>query len=223
MFVNPKLKALRELDEGGPRPVEAASHGSIFGTAPSFASNDAAVQDVQQAGIVQSQQAQDDIAAANEVAALEREIERLPDSVKGPLLDKLKREQSFAGPSGIPNMQAVASIAQEANAEQQRANGRVAEEAYQKMMGAVAGGALFAFGLGELPHLAPILAPSHSKLEKEYQLLSGHGVAGSGLPADRFDLGVMTVPAGLPAISKQIQMQRNEGFVRNIADDKKLS
>lgn len=75
---------------------------------------------------------------------------------------------------------------------------------------------------GELPHLEATLLQAHPKLAKEYELLSDHGVPGSGRSADPFNLGALQVPAGLPAISRQLQMARNEGYVRNIADDKKL-
>ena len=72
---------------------------------------------------------------------------------------------------------------------------------------------------GELPHLESILTPAHPKIAQEIHILSGHGVPKSGQLADPFDLGVLQVPAGLPAISKQIQMQRNTGFVRDITNN----
>jgi hypothetical protein len=167
----------------------------------------------------------DKAARERETADIERQIERIPDpDVKAPLHDKLRREKSTSMPDNVPSTQALGAITQEVHQEQSKADAKEGEEIYQKMMGAIAGGIGFiAAGATLLPLLVEKLSPSHDKIEQELALLQGHGVPGSGRFASNYDLGVMPVPAGLPAISREMQLQRNESFVRNIADEKQLA
>jgi hypothetical protein len=161
-------------------------------------------------------------AREQEAASIERQIERLPDpEVKAPLHDKLRREKSMSAPDQIPSAQALNTISQEVHQEQTKADAKEGKEIYDQMMGMVTGGAMFmAAGAGLLPFLVPKLTPSHGRIEEEHQLLSDHGVPGSGRSASRYDLGLMAIPDGLPAISKEMEMQRSASYTRSITDDK---
>ena len=209
--MNPKLQAIKasglydadELAISMAPPASADQPAPLYGMQPP----------------ADDTQAQDRSAREMEILGLKHTISQLPANVRDALMDKLNREESMAGPGQLPNAQALGVIAQEAGQEQAKTP-KAEEETAKDQLIAIATGMLILGGMHELPHLTPKLSHAHPLLQQEYQLLANHNVARSGKLADPYNLGDMQVPAGLPAISRQIQMVRNTGFVRDITENK---